>query len=451
MKLSRFLIVFYFVFIVDSYAKLRILTWDQQNVFNEAGQEVTITTKMRAEDLLFERQYYKSWSYIFDKDSRVNILEAKVLEPIKYRSTFGDNKLTIEFDKLFNNKEITLYIRYQLLNDDKVKYIRREWAYLPDFTSGANGSLIVIPLKNMDVYSTNDIFSVDYYGRYTWSGTIPADGINELFEMTMKQADWIVSSVVNIHNNSGALGNLEVTISKNFVGGNNEIIDYKVSTSQGSNDKIIKIDDEKIKIKFINYQNSDGFVRIDARIRNNYNNFYWLNDFDINDTLAINNDYLSEYNTLIYKIKQEDTSNNPVHVKIAKWVYENMNYDESFVGRNMTSKEVLELKTGVCEHYALLYQDLLRSIGIPAKTVTGISYDFDKSKFENHAWVMVNYNSQWLPIDPTWGIYSGKLPISHIFMYNDKTATSWRAPADVINGITVDVENNAIFIKKDKL
>ena len=128
-----------------------------------------------------------------------------------------------------------------------------------------------------------------------------------------------------------------------------------------------------------------------------------------------------------------------------------MNYDESFVGRNMTSKEVLELKTGVCEHYALLYQDLLRSIGIPAKTVTGISYDFDKSKFENHAWVMVNYNSQWLPIDPTWGIYSGKLPISHIFMYNDKTATSWRAPADVINGITVDVENNAIFIKKDKL
>ena len=449
MKLNRFLFIFYFFFIFNSFAKLRILSWDQQNVFNELGQEITITAKMRAEDLLFERQYYKSWSYIFGKDSKVNILEAKVLEPMKYRSTFGDNKLTIEFDRLFNNKEITLYIKYQLLNTDKVKYIRREWAYLPEFTAGAEGSLVVIPLKDMDIYSTNDTFDIDYYGKYVWSGIIPKEGISELFEITMKQADWIVSSVVSIHNNSGALGNLEITIPKDFVGGNNEIITYKVSTSQ--NDKIIKTDDNKITAKFINYQNSDGFVRIDARIRNNYNNFYWLNDFDINETLAIDNSYISDYNTLIYNIKQQDTSDNPVHVKIAKWVYENMKYDESFVGRNMTSKEILELKTGVCEHYALLYQDLLRSIGIPAKTVTGISYDFDKDKFENHAWVMVNYNSQWLPIDPTWGIYSGKLPISHIFMYNDKTATSWKAPADVINGISVKVENNAIFVKKDEM
>ena len=92
---------------------------------------------------------------------------------------------------------------------------------------------------------------------------------------------------------------------------------------------------------------------------------------------------------------------------------------------------------------------MLRSIGIPAKTVSGISYDFDKNKFENHAWVMVNYNSQWLPIDPTWGIYSGKLPISHIFLYNDIKHPVKYSTYKNIDDINVSIKNEAMYIKNN--
>ena len=447
MKINKFIFVFLIFFIKPVFADLKILEWHQKNTFNKVGQEIDVTVRLRAEGLLYDRQYYKSWTYIFDPKSRINVLEAEALPPSKYKSTFGDNKLNIEFSKLYNNKEVVLHFKYQQLNDDKVKYIKREWTHIPKFAAGANGSLTVIVMPDMDIYSTNDTLTADYYGNYHWSGIVPKNGVAELFEMTMKEAEWLVSTTVNITNRTTSLNNLKITIPMDFVGGNNEILEYNVSTSQGVGDDIIEKKDDKITVNFKKYQNSTGFIKIDARIKNNYNNFYWLNNFDINETLKINNEYIAEYNTLINNIKQRDTSDLPIHIKIAKWVYENIVYDESFVGKKLTSKAILELKRGVCEHYALLYQDLLRSIGIPAKIVTGISYEAKKNKFENHAWVMVNYNSQWIPIDPTWGIYSGKLPISHIFMYNDVGSTSWSGPEKTVNNLTIETINDAFFVK----
>lgn len=32
-----------------------------------------------------------------------------------------------------------------------------------------------------------------------------------------------------------------------------------------------------------------------------------------------------------------------------------------------------------------------------------------------HAWSLVRVNGNWLPFDATWGIFTGKLPVCHIF------------------------------------
>ena len=32
-----------------------------------------------------------------------------------------------------------------------------------------------------------------------------------------------------------------------------------------------------------------------------------------------------------------------------------------------------------------------------------------------HAWSLVKINDKWIPFDCTWGIWSGKIPITHIF------------------------------------
>ena len=320
---------------------------------------------------------------------------------------------------------------------------------IPKFASGAKGEVIVKTPHNMDIYSTNYNFRENYNGYY-WSGIIGKNGINELFQMTLKEAEWKVSTTINIRSNIDNLEDLKIIVPLNFIGGNNEIINYNISNNQVSyiDNKIIKKNKDNAEIKFLKYKLNTGFVKIEAEIKNNYNNFYWLNDFDILDTLKINENYVSDYNTLISKIENEDKTNLPIHIKIAKWVHGNIKYSLKYVGKQMTSREILNLREGVCEHYSILYQDLLRSIGIPAKTISGISYDFDKQKFENHAWVMVNYNSQWLPIDPTWGIYSGKLPISHIFLYNDIRNPIKYSMYDNLDSVSVDIVNDAEYVER---
>ena len=34
---------------------------------------------------------------------------------------------------------------------------------------------------------------------------------------------------------------------------------------------------------------------------------------------------------------------------------------------------------------------------------------------DGHAWSAIKIDGKWLPFDAIWGIFSGKLPVSHIF------------------------------------
>jgi hypothetical protein len=439
-------LLFFFLFLQNSYSDLKIKSWSQKNIFTSYGQEVEIILELKAENL--ERDYYyNSWSFIFDERERINIIEANSITDQKHYS-FGDNRLKIDFNKLFNNQTVKIKIKYQEFNDEikKTPYIRRECVQIPQFAEGANSSLTVKALDNMDVYSLNDKFRRSE-NTYKWIGTVNKKGFRDCFEMTEKEAKWEVSSIFVARANSD-FKKLKVNLPLNFIGGNNEILKYTISTNQG--DKVYTIDDLQNKsnttIEFKNFFSHEAVVEINAIIKNNYNNFYWVNNFDIEKTLEIKEEYVDPYNSLINQIQNSDKSNLPTHIKIAKWVNENVVYTESFVGKKMSSMEILQTRRGVCEHYSILYQDLLRSIGIPAITVSGISYDYKKNKFENHAWVIINYNSQWIPIDPTWGIYSGKLPISHIFMYNNnKNSIEFWFPGSVQN-VTSDIINTAKFL-----
>ena len=52
----------------------------------------------------------------------------------------------------------------------------------------------------------------------------------------------------------------------------------------------------------------------------------------------------------------------------------------------------------------------------------------DSYGLENgHAWSLIQINGKWLPFDSTWGIFTGKLPVSHIFR-------SYDSKGIVING-----------------
>lgn len=108
--------------------------------------------------------------------------------------------------------------------------------------------------------------------------------------------------------------------------------------------------------------------------------------------------------------------------KVAKWIIENVKYDLTTLSENpnQDSIEVFESKTGVCREITNLYVSMMRSLGIPARVVTGYSYtnseeliDLLNSNWGGHAWAEVLIGSTWVPFDLTYNQY-GYVDSTHI-------------------------------------
>jgi len=91
---------------------------------------------------------------------------------------------------------------------------------------------------------------------------------------------------------------------------------------------------------------------------------------------------------------------------VADFVYTNMTYDKSFVNTVEKASSTIQIKRGVCDEYSILFIALVRSLGIPARYVTGIVYSENTygGFFGNHAWAEVYFpNYGWVPFDTTFG------------------------------------------------
>jgi hypothetical protein len=449
LKKSIFLIIFFLACLGSIQADLLVTNWKENVVFNDKGREVSVTLDLVA-DGLEKNYYYTAWSFSFDKKSKVNVLESKILNSHnENKIDFDNNKLIFNFGKLFDREKVSIKFKYQEINEEleNLKYMRQEGVSIPKWIKGKVVLRVTTP-KDLEVYSLNEKFTKQG-NIYTWSGVVDKeDGFFDVFQMTMKKAKWEVSTRVEFTNDFN-IKNITGEIPLNYAGGNNSIIEYTVYNNQVNhidNDRIKK-GDNTVTVNFLNLNSTSGFIEIRSLLENNYNNSYWLNDLDLNTILTVDNRYESLLMTLAHKILEQDKSNLPIYVKIGNWVHKNIKYDLQYYGKTMDSVEILKEKKGVCEHYAILYQDLLRTLGMPAQTVSGISYSYDKKAFENHAWVIVNYNNNWLPLDPTWGIFSGKLPISHIFMSNYIKSPYSFSTTGKMKNFKIDIKNSATFVE----
>ena len=112
----------------------------------------------------------------------------------------------------------------------------------------------------------------------------------------------------------------------------------------------------------------------------------------------------------------------PDVAKIGKWINKNMIYDISFKKwSELTATETYKLRRGVCHHYTKLFNALMYSLGYQVIYILGYAVE-KKINFtleDAHAWSLVKIDDKWLPFDATWGIFSGKLPVTHVFKQID--------------------------------
>lgn len=105
--------------------------------------------------------------------------------------------------------------------------------------------------------------------------------------------------------------------------------------------------------------------------------------------------------------------------KIAEWTKNSINYNLSTLTAEVSQKAswVLQNRQGVCDELTSLFIALLRSVGVPARFVSGISYTNSPLFPENwgaHGWAEVYFPGYgWVPFDVTYGEF-GWVDPTHI-------------------------------------
>ncbi len=105
--------------------------------------------------------------------------------------------------------------------------------------------------------------------------------------------------------------------------------------------------------------------------------------------------------------------------KLASWVEENVNYDLNTLTQTaaLPASWVLENREGVCDEMTSLFIAMARSLGIPARFVSGISYSSSPlfpDPWQPHGWAEVYFSGiGWVGFDITFGEY-GYVDVTHI-------------------------------------
>ncbi|MCC7574548.1 transglutaminase-like domain-containing protein [Candidatus Woesearchaeota archaeon] len=157
--------------------------------------------------------------------------------------------------------------------------------------------------------------------------------------------------------------------------------------------------------------------------------------FDVNEDI----------NSLAVQLSQGNDDLFKVVFLLAEWVNKNVVYDLDTVSSDkLPASWVFEHRKGVCTEYSSLLISLLRSLGIPAREISGVAYT-DSSLFPTgwgfHSWVEVYFPGYgWVSFDPTYGQF-GLVDAGHIKLGSGsdavKNSFSWRGRnVDVIPGET---------------
>lgn len=118
----------------------------------------------------------------------------------------------------------------------------------------------------------------------------------------------------------------------------------------------------------------------------------------------------NQINSILNKINLPEKSIITIAKQCNEYVFNNFTYTKGITNIETTVDEILEIKKGVCQDFANVLLQLLRTVGIPSRYVSGYicpnENDF-RGEGATHAWVEIYTPKQgWLGLDPTNNIWT---------------------------------------------
>ena len=115
-------------------------------------------------------------------------------------------------------------------------------------------------------------------------------------------------------------------------------------------------------------------------------------------------------NSILKKINCVDKPILKIAQECNEYVFKNFAYTKGITNITTTLDEILEIRKGVCQDFAHILLQLLRTAGIPSRYVSGYVCSNDnnlRGEGATHAWVEIYTPTQgWLGLDPTNNIWT---------------------------------------------
>ena len=330
---------------------------------------------------------------------------------------------------LKNNESIHISFDYKKYNQNICEYYRSEFILISNIFPGAVGEYkVTIPPQYILICQENDLFYQENKNTYIWKGVIPKEGLKEWFKISYRKAKWEAEmhQYIESKNLNDNIKMVELTIPKYYKGGNLNLEEYEIKCSLGSgiDNKYIFEEDNTYRIKMENVASNKVFFQIIATFKNNVLSNWEISNEDEKEITPINNELKNKFKPVVNHILENNKSNYPNFYKIGKFLHEYITYDKSYSGKDMNPDEIFNERRGVCEHFTILYNTLLGVIDIPTIYVCGLANNGEGGKTqirdienERHAWTLAKINGRWIPLDATWGILKGIMPVSHVFQH----------------------------------
>ncbi len=160
-------------------------------------------------------------------------------------------------------------------------------------------------------------------------------------------------------------------------------------------------------------------------------------------------------NEMVNELKHARDSPAMFTQRCSEYIFEKFEYKKGITTIETTVDEILEFKSGVCQDFAHLLLEMLRSVSIPSRYVSGYicpNQDGARGAGATHAWVEVFLPSiGWVGIDPTNNIW---VTDQHVVLavgrhFNDCSPVkgTFKGPANQTLSVLVSVgyENGHVF------
>ena len=326
--------------------------------------------------------------------------------------------------------------------------------------AGTKAKLSLILRGSFDIVNFDNCFLIRNLNNkddieYTWGGVIPPEGKLALIMFSKKEAIWSFNHTIKLTSNN-KIRNTRYYLPIEFIGGNNEIIEMKQPISSQATKIEVDAKNRRYIIEFINTNYNEVEISIKGKLKNRCKGGWNvdLTDEEVDKLMPRKDIEDKEQLKVIAKriIEEFDEENKDSdfeyldYMKIGFWVYKNIQYDYWYLGKTQYSAiDIYNMKKGVCHHFTRLSNALLYSLGYKVIYIAGFGTKNSKtfSTRELHAYSLIKINNKWYPFDSTWGIFTGKLHLGHVFRNYDIKNEQWSGG----DWIRLSMEIKGEFIK----